>query len=105
MEAAAAARGITPEEFWAALGGEPKGWKDAAVLYRRLGARTLTDAVTAVLGQPLASTRLARRGDVVMAQRCLGICRGDTVITLGDAVQMRDAEKAWSIKGRSECSA
>jgi len=101
IAAAAAARGLNAEDLWATLGGCPRSWREAAALYRRLGVRSLAEAVSAVLGPPFASPRLARRGDVVMAQGALGLCRGGLAEFLGregaTMLPMRAAEIAWPV--------
>lgn len=96
IEAASSASG---RDIWAELGGCPRSWREAADLYRRLGVRNLTEATTKVLGPPLASPRLAKRGDVVMAQGALGVCAGEVAIFMGATLPMRKVEKAWPAGG------
>lgn len=90
-EAVAKASG---RDIWAEVGGAPRSWRQAAALYRRLGARTLEEVVTALLG-PALSPRRATRGDVVMVDGSLGVCRGEVAECMGATVPMRRASKAW----------
>lgn len=85
----------TGRDIWAELGGCPRSWKEAAELYRRMGVRTLEEAVTKVLGPPLASPKLACRGDIIMVRGALGICRGELVECMGATVPLREASVAW----------
>lgn len=98
--AADAVNQASGRDIWAELGGVPRGWKQAADLYRRHGCRTLAQMVTKVLGAPLASPKLAMRGDIVMVQRALGVCRGDLAVCIGATHPMRQVELAWSARGR-----
>lgn len=91
IAAASAARG---RDLWAAVGGCPRGWREAAELYRRLGVRTLRDAATAMLG-PEIDPKRAMRGDVVMANGALGLCRGETAEFMDAVLPMRKVEAAW----------
>lgn len=84
-------------DVWAELGGCPRSWREAADLYRLLGVRTLRDAVGKVLGPPVAP-KLARRGDIVMTNNCLGVCRGEIAEFLGGMLPMRLVETAWRVK-------
>lgn len=97
--AVAAADAASGRDIWDELGGCPRSWREAAALYRRLGVRSLAEAVTRVLGPPIPR-RLARRGDVVMVKGALGICRGDLAVCMGATVKMREAELAWRAAGR-----
>lgn len=72
----------------------PRSWGGVAALYRRLGVRTLEQAVTHFLGEPVPARR-ARRGDVVLVDGALGICRGEVAECFGATVPMRRAAKAW----------
>lgn len=89
---------VSGRDVWAELGGCPRSWRDAAALYRRLGARTLADVVTKVLGPPI-DRRQARRGDVVMVQGSLGVCAGEVAVCIGGTVRMTEVERAWSARG------
>lgn len=93
VEAVDAASG---RDVWAELGGCPRDWREAAALYRRIGVRTLADAVTHVLGEPIAPRR-AMRGDVVMVDGALGVCRGDWIECLDRMQPMKRAQKAWRV--------
>ncbi len=82
--------------MWAELGGCPRSWAQAAVLYRRIGVRTLADAVTKVLGPPV-DPKQAMRGDVVMVDGALGICRGELVECLDRMQPIARAQCAWRV--------
>jgi hypothetical protein len=99
FDAIAAARDCDAAELWAQVGGCPRDWRQAAAVYRRLGVRTLAGFMTACLGEPIP-TRRAMRGDVVMVRGSLGVCRGDLAECLGATVPMREAELAWSVRGK-----
>lgn len=85
-------------DVWGLLGGRPEGWRECAALYRRLGVRTLSGAVSAVLGPPYTSPRFARRGDVVMVRGALGVCRGEVAECIDKVWPMRSVERAWPIR-------
>jgi hypothetical protein len=87
----------TGEDPWAALGGCPRSWREAADLYRRLGVTNLKDAVTAVLGAPIACKH-ARRNDVAMVDGALGIVRGELVECIDRMQPIGRADCAWRIK-------
>lgn len=93
--AADAVREASGRDIWAELGGCPRSWREAADVYRRLGARTLAGAVTAVLGDPLASPRLARRGDIAIVRGALGVVRGELIECMGANVPLGEAGRAW----------
>jgi len=97
--AAEAVLSASGRDIWAELGGSPRSRREAAALCRRLGAGTLAEAVTAVLGPPIDRKR-ATRGDVVMVRGALGVCGGDVAICLGASVRMSEAELAWPARGR-----
>lgn len=84
------------KDVWAEWGGCPRSWREAADLYRRMGVRTLAEAVTVAIGPPLASPLLAKRGDIVMVQGALGVCRGDIVECMGDNMPLDAVTIAWS---------
>ena len=92
--AAAWIKAATGRDIWAELGGKPADWREAAALYRRLGVRCLAEAVVKLMGPP-ASPLMARRGDLVMVDGALGICRGEVAECLGATVPMRRADRAW----------
>lgn len=83
------------EDAWILIGGRPNSWREAAAIYRRLGVKTLADAVTALLGKPLSSPKQARRGDIIMVRGSLGRCCGEVAECLGAVVKMRDVDLAW----------
>jgi hypothetical protein len=83
---------------WVQLGGCPRSWREAAELYRRLGVRCLADAVTVVLGPPIP-VKQAMRGDIVMVDGALGICRGEWAEFLDHMQPMKRATQAWRSKG------
>jgi len=98
--AAEAVRLASGRDVWAELGGSPRSWRACAALYRRFGVRTLGQMVTVVLGEPLASRRLAMRGDIALVQGSLGVVRGALVECVGgdgEAVMMPigDVSAAW----------
>ena len=96
MDAVTAATG---RDVWAELGGCPRSWAEAAALYRRLGVRSLVDAVSSVLG-PALDPKQAMRGDVMMVDGSLGICRGELVECIDRMQPARRATHAWRAKGR-----
>jgi hypothetical protein len=94
-------------DIWAELGGSPRSWKACAALYRRMGVRTIDQAVTAVLGAPHPTVRHAHRGDIALVQGSLGIVRGDLIECLGgdgESVMLAigAASKAWSAQGTAQ---
>jgi hypothetical protein len=86
----------TGRDIWAELGGSPKGWREAADLFRRLGVASFKDAISKTLGEPVRPS-LARRGDLVMVDNALGICRGELAEFLDHMQPMRRAECAWRL--------
>ena len=97
---------------------EATGWDPAAAFrntyddrsgalqaLRALGAGTLTKTARAIGGMPLASVRLAQRGDVALirsaAGPALGIVVGDRIAAAGPAgwsfVPLNDAVTAWRV--------
>jgi hypothetical protein len=92
-------KAIAHRDVWAELGGCPRSWEDAAALYRRLGVRTLYGAVTAVLG-PSIDPKQAMRGDIVMVDNALGICRGERAEFLDGMHPMGRATAAWRVMGK-----
>ena len=87
-------------DIWGEVGGCPRSPKEAADLYRRLGTRTLKGAVTALLGKPV-TPKLAMRGDIVMVDNALGICRGELAEFMDRMQPMGRAECAWRLRGRN----
>lgn len=88
----------TGRDIWRELGGCPRSWRQAAELYRRLGARDLAGVATAVFGDPV-NPRQAKRGDVVMVDGSLGICRGEFAECIDRMQPMKRASHAWPVKG------
>lgn len=88
-------RSVTGESLWMKAGvAAPRSPRQAADVFRKLGVRNLKDAFTQVLGEPV-NPKLAMRGDLVMVNNALGICRGEWV-ECADAMQpLRLAECAW----------
>lgn len=91
----------TGRDVWSELGGCPASPREAADLYRRLRVRSLREAVGVVLG-PEVSVSHAMRGDVVMAQNALGVCRGDLAEFMDRMLPMKAVECAWRVRGRPE---
>lgn len=94
---AAAVLAASGRDLWSETGGCPRNWREAAAVYRRLGARDLAGAVTALLGPPI-NPNLAGRGDLAMVDGALGICRGDLVECLDRMQPIGRATKAWRSK-------
>jgi hypothetical protein len=78
----------------AKLGAWPMDWREAAALYRRFGVRTLGDLVSCLLREiePLK----AMRGDVVMVDGALGVCRGEWAEFMDMMQPMSKVTRAWS---------
>lgn len=76
------------------LGGWPRSPREAADLFRRFGVRTMADLVSCLLEEipPLQ----AMRGDVVMVDGALGVCRGEWAEFMDRMQPMRKAQRAWS---------
>lgn len=87
----------TGRDIWTDLGGCPRSWREAAALYRRLGVSCLKDAVTAVVGEPLAPSE-ARPGDLAMVDGALGIVHGTWAVRCVDRWQpIWRAECVWRL--------
>lgn len=82
------------------LGGWPRNWSEAGVLYRRFGVRCLADLVSCLLEEvpPLK----ARRGDIVMVDGALGVCRGEWAEFMDALQPMKRATKAWRAGQRQD---
>ncbi len=87
----------TGRDIWKELGGSPKSTKRAIAIYRKLKARTLKTATSKVLGKP-KKTAFAMRGDIVMVNNALGICRGEWVECLDAMHFIGKCDCAWSVK-------
>lgn len=100
--AADAVLAVSGRNLASELGLPLRGAREAAALYRRLGANTLDGAVTAVLGEPVPPL-MARRGDVVeaMLDSALGVCLGDRAAFLGSRglieLPLAAASRAWRV--------
>jgi hypothetical protein len=75
------------------LGGWPRDWREAAALYRRFGVSSFPELVSQFLAE--VPTRQAMRGDVVMVDRALGICRGELAEFMDSMQPMKRATRAW----------
>jgi hypothetical protein len=80
-------------EIEAAIGPMPRDWREAAALYRRLNVRCLGDLVSLLLVEvpPLQ----ARRGDIVMVDGALGVCRGELAEFMDRMQPLARATRAW----------
>lgn len=87
------------QDIWDKVGGCPRSWGEAADLFRRLEVRSLREAVTKVLGRPEISPAFAMRGDIVMAQNALGVCRGEVAVFMDRTLPMRQVVCAWRSNG------
>jgi hypothetical protein len=85
----------TGRDLWAELGC-PRSWREAADFYRKLGVTNLNDAVTKVLGKPI-NPKCAMRGDIVMVDGALGICRGEWVECIDRMQPLARASYAWRV--------
>lgn len=89
-------RKVTGRDIWAELGGAPRNTKQASELFKRLHVRTYKNAVSKVLGKPI-DPKLAMRGDIVMVDNALGICRGDLIECMDRTQPMGRAQCAWRL--------
>lgn len=86
-------------DLWQELGGVPRSPRQLAGLYRRLSVTNIADATSAVFGEPI-DPKQAMRGDVVMIDNALGICRGE-LVEMADRMQpLGRASKAWKVTSR-----
>lgn len=92
-------KAATGRDVWAEIGGPPRNSKDASALLRKLKMRTFKGAVTKVMGKPV-DPKLAMRGDIVMVDNALGICRGEWVECMDRMQPISRAECAWPIGRR-----
>lgn len=97
--AAAHVKAVTGRDIWAEVGGCPRSPKEAAALYRRLHTRTLKRTVSKLLGKSV-DPKLAMRGDIVMVDNALGICRGELVEFVDRMQPIGRAERAWRLIGK-----
>lgn len=98
--AAAQVKAATGRDIWAEIGGCPRSWRQAAKLYRRLGVSCLREAVEVVLG-PAAPAFRANRGDLVMVDGALGVCRGFWVQCLDRMQPITRGQCSWPV-GRGD---
>lgn len=89
-------RKTTGRDIWAELGGAPRNARQTADLFKRLRVRTYKNAISKVLGKPV-DPKLARRGDIVMVDNALGICRGDLIECMDRMQPIGKAECAWRL--------
>lgn len=94
--AVAHVKAATGRDIWAEIGGAPRSAREAAALYRRLKVRKLKSVVTKVLGKPI-DTKLAMRGDIVMVDNALGICRGEWVEFMDAMQPIHRGTCAWRV--------
>lgn len=96
------ATGVDPAAEWRGTYDEPIG---ALRQLRRFGARTLEEAATQALGDPLPAPAFAQRGDIVSVESegevALGICIGAEIILVGPAgfatLPLARGRKAWRV--------
>src|SRR5687768_6785738 len=86
-----------PFDLWASVGECPRNWREAAELYRKHGVTTMAELVTKVLGEPV-DPKLAHRGDIVMVDGALGVCRGELVECLDRMQPLSRATLAWRVR-------
>lgn len=89
-------RRTTGRDIWLELGGAPRSAREAAGILKKLRVRTLKNAVAKVLGKPVPVAR-AMRGDIVMVDNALGICRGDLIECLDRMQPIGRGECAWRL--------
>lgn len=88
---------VTGKSLWRKIGHRcPRSPKEAAALYRKLGVTNLEDAATAVFGEPV-DVAFAMRGDIVMVDNALGICRGELAEFMDRMQPIGRVERAWRI--------
>lgn len=97
--AAAHVKEITGRDIWERFGGCPRNAREAAAVLHNLRVRTLKGAVTKLLGRWI-DPKLAMRGDIVMVDNALGICRGDLAEFIDRMQPMSRAERAWKVRRR-----
>ena len=90
-----AATGLNVETL---VGPMPRRAREWVAQMRRLGVRSLSGVVSAALGAPLVSPKLARRGDIVRRGWALGICRGERAEFYGGQLSpMREIDEGWRL--------
>lgn len=75
------------------LGGWPRNAREAAALYRRFGVTNMGDLLS--LFRREVPPLQARRGDVVMVNGALGVCRGEWAEFMDAMQPMKRATRAW----------
>jgi hypothetical protein len=65
-------------------------------MLKRLHVRSYKNAISKVLGKPV-DPKLAMRGDLVMVDSALGICRGDLVECMDRMQPIGRAACAWRL--------
>jgi hypothetical protein len=98
--AVAHVKAVTGRDVWKELGGRPGTPRQAANVLKKLKVRTYRQAVSKVLGKAV-NPKKAMRGDLVMVDNALGICRGDLVECMDRMNPISRATAAWHLK-RSE---
>lgn len=78
------------------IGMLPTDWREAAELYRRFGVSNLGDLLSQLLRE--VPVLQAKRGDVVMVDGALGVCRGEWAEFMDAMQPMKRATRAWSGK-------
>jgi hypothetical protein len=94
--AVAHVKAATGRDIWDELGGAPRSARQAADIFRRLKVRTLKSAVVKMLGKPIPLPRVMR-GDIVMVDNALGICRGEWIQCVETMLPIDRAECAWKL--------
>lgn len=92
--AAARYKEVTGKSLWRVLGRHPKSPAEAAALYRKHGVRTMKELVSKVMGEAV-DPKLAMRGDIMMVDNALGICRGEVIECMDRMQPIHRAECAW----------
>lgn len=75
------------------IGPLPRSWRERAEMYRRLGVRSLAELV-GTLFEEVPPLR-AMRGDLVMVDGALGVCRGEWAEFMDRMQPMKRATRAW----------
>lgn len=75
------------------IGPLPLDWREAAALYRRFEVTNLGDLLARLFEE--VPTLQARRGDLVMVDGALGVCRGEWAEFMDRMQPMRRATRAW----------
>lgn len=81
------------------IGPLPQNWREAAAMYRRFGVRNLAGMASRLL--PEVPPLQAMRGDVVMVDGALGVCRGEWAEFMDAMQPMKRATRAWRAGGQA----